>query len=73
MDSWLIFLVIEYKSSLLVAQAYSESIQTSWMEFFVKIVNGYQPLTIFEKSSILDVSLDLEFTSGECTHKKLMF
>ena len=29
--------------------------QTSKMEFFPKTVNGFKPLTIFEKSYILDV------------------
>ena len=34
---------------------YSELWQTSKMERFTKIVNGFQPLTIFSKRSILDV------------------
>ena len=32
------------------------------MENFVNIVNGFKPLTIFEKSSILDVYLGSEYT-----------
>ena len=34
------------------AEAYSESCQTSKMEYFVKILNSYKPLTIFVKHSI---------------------
>ena len=30
----------------------------------MKIVNGYEPLTIFVKSSILDVCQNSEYTSG---------
>ena len=37
--------------------------QTSRMELFAKIVEGFQPLTIFAKSSILDVLLDCEDAS----------
>ena len=36
-------------------EAYPEPSQTSKMELFVKIVKGGNLLTIFEKSSILDV------------------
>ena len=36
---------------------------TSKMEHFAKIVNGFQPLTIFAKSFILDVRLGSKFTS----------
>ena len=36
-------------------QAYSEPCCTSKMELFVKIVNGFEPLPISRKSSILDV------------------
>ena len=34
---------------------YSELSKTSKMHFFAKIVNGFQPLTIFTKSSNLDL------------------
>ena len=34
------------------------------MEIFAKIVNGFQPLTIFAKSSILDVLQGSEYASG---------
>ena len=34
------------------------------MELFAKIVNGFQPFTIFAKVYILDVQLGLEYTSG---------
>ena len=35
-------------------EAYSESCQTSKMECFAKIVNGYKLLTVFAKHSISD-------------------
>ena len=38
-----------------ISEEYSESCQTSKMELFAKILNGFQLLTIFAKSSILDV------------------
>ena len=41
--------------SYLVLEAYLEPNKTSKMELFVIIVNGLQPLTIFEKSFMLDV------------------
>ena len=34
---------------------YSEPYETSKMELFAKIVNGFQLFTIFAKSSILDI------------------
>ena len=37
-----------------VTKAYSEYSQISKMELFTKIVNGFQPLTIFAKRYILD-------------------
>ena len=45
------------------SEAYSEPCQTSKMEVFTKIVNGLSFLTIFTKSSILDVLQDSEFGS----------
>ena len=41
--------------SLCIAYAYSEPCLTSKMKHFEKIVKGLKPLTIFEKSSFLDV------------------
>ena len=38
------------------AESYEGLYQTSKMKLFTKIVNSYKPLTIFQKSSILDVS-----------------
>ena len=35
--------------------AYSESCQTSKLDRYAKIVNGYNPLTIFGNRSILDI------------------
>ena len=37
------------------SEVYSEPSQTSKMKCFVKIANGFQSLTVFAKSSILDV------------------
>ena len=42
-------------------QTYSEPFYTSKMELFVKKVNGFQPLPIFGKSSILDVLRGSEY------------
>ena len=43
------------------SKAYLELSQTSKMEFFAKIVHGFQPLIIFAKSCILDVWLGSEY------------
>ena len=43
------------------SEAYSEPYQLSKMERFAKIINGFQPLTIFAKQSILDVWQDSEY------------
>ena len=45
---------IEERSTAL-AEAYSDICQTSTMELFENALNGFWPLTIFVKSSILDV------------------
>ena len=42
-------------------EAYSEPSRTFTMKFFAKIVNGFQALTIFGKSSILGVHLGSEY------------
>ena len=36
------------------SKSYSVHNQTSKMELFAKVVNSFQPLTIFAKNSILD-------------------
>ena len=46
-----------------LTKVYSEPCQTSEIIFFVKIVNGFQPLTIFAKRSILNVSSGFEYAS----------
>ena len=38
----------------MITEVYSEPCQTSKMKRVVKIVNAFQPLTIFTKGSILD-------------------
>ena len=43
---------------MICSDVYSEPSQRSKMEPFIKINNGFQPLTILAKSSILDVWLD---------------
>ena len=45
----------------------SEQGQTSKMEYFAKVVNGWKPLTISLKSSILDVWQDSKYASGHYT------
>ena len=49
------------------AEAYLKSCQTSRMELLVKIVNGWKPLSIFAKSSILDVWHGFEYASNKFT------
>ena len=46
-----------------ITEVYSESSQTSTMDLFAKIFKGFQLLTIFIKTSILDIRLDFEYTS----------
>ena len=48
--------------------AFSESCETFTMESFMKIVNSWKPLTIFAKSSILDVWLMSECASINSKH-----
>ena len=45
------------------AEVYPEPGQTSMIEPFAKIVKGFQLLTIFIKSSILDIRLGFEYAS----------
>ena len=45
------------------SEAYPESCETSEMELFTKIVNGFSFLIIFTKSFIIDVWQDSEFVS----------
>ena len=42
-----------------MSEAYSEPSQTSEMELFTKIVNGFKPLIICIKSSFLEIFLEL--------------
>ena len=44
---------------LMQLQTFSEPSGTSKMELFAKIINGYKPLTISAKSSILEVRVSL--------------
>ena len=48
-----------------MSEAYLEPLQTSKMKkLFAKIVNGFKPLTVFAKSSILDVCNGSKYASG---------
>ena len=42
---------------LITPEAYSKPRRTSKIEIFAQIIKGWKPLTIFERSSILDVRL----------------
>ena len=59
----LIFLFLTLSKWLPIAEAYAEPCKTSKMEFSAKIVNGIQPLTIFAKSSVLEVWQGSEYDS----------
>ena len=50
-------------------EAYWEPCYTSKMELFSEIVNGFQPLTISTKSSVLDVWQGSEYVSGNIQRK----
>ena len=52
------------KKNQLNLETYSEPSQTSEMEIFAITVNHFKPLTIFGKSSILDVWLGSEYASA---------
>ena len=38
-----------------LSEAYSETIQKSKMELYAKMLDGFKPITIFTKYSILDL------------------
>ena len=54
------------------SEAYPEQSQTSKMELFVKIVKSWNLLTIFKKSSILDVRLCSEYASEFSSKQKTL-
>ena len=43
---------------MIESEAYSDFCQTSKMESFVKIVNGYKKITIFNRNSVLEILTD---------------
>ena len=43
------------------SEAYSKPCQSSKNELFAKIINSFQPFTIFEKTSILDIQQGFEY------------
>ena len=49
--------------SLIHAEAYSKPSGPYKMEIFAKIAHGFQPLTIFAKTSLLDVRMSSEYVS----------
>ena len=53
-----------------IPEAYSDFSPTSKMELFAQIVDGFQLLTIFAKSSILAVLLGSEYASGHSLSDK---
>ena len=56
-----------------ISEAYSQPSQTSEMALFAKIINDFQPLTIFTESTILDVQLVSEYVSGSLSQYVLRF
>ena len=48
-----------------LAEAYSESYQTSKIELFAKTVKGFHSLTSLAKSSVLDVRINLRLKGSE--------
>ena len=48
-----------------MTETYSESCQTSKMELLAKMVDGFQQLTFFEKSSTLNVGQGSEDPSDD--------
>ena len=46
--------------------------QTSKTECLVKIVNGFYPLTIFAKRSIIDIWMSSEYASDICVFRTLI-
>ena len=57
-----IIIIIQYP------EAYSEPTQTSKMKPFVKIVNGFVSLTIFSKSSVLNLRLCSKYAPVRTCH-----
>ena len=53
------------------SEAYSEQCQTSKMEDFEKIVEGFELLTIFAKCSILNVWQGSDYVSAADNHLSL--
>lgn len=48
----------------MITEQHSEFSQTSKMELFAKIFNGFESLTIFKENSILDILLGSEYVSS---------
>ena len=51
---------------MIESQAYSEPCQTSKVEPFAKIVNGFKKITIFKRNSVSEIFdvLDFEYASA---------
>ena len=54
---------------MMILRGGSRAAATSKMEHFVIIVNGFQPLTIITKRSILDVAAALDTNSQNVSNK----
>ena len=52
-------------------EVYSEPGQTSKMDRFAKIFNGFQPITIFAKRSNLDLWQGSEFTPDSVAKRNI--
>ena len=57
---------------VILTKAYLEPCQTSQMELFLKIVGGFQLLSVFTKSSILTNSLPVHPFSTSWKHQKTL-
>ena len=62
----MIFCIFEFCLIRIIrtAEVYSKPTQTSTMELLAKLVLGFQLLTIFIKSSTLDIPLGIEYASN---------
>ena len=58
------FLLFGDESARQISETYLESMQTSKVELFTKRVNGFKWLTVFAKTSILDICSGSKHASG---------
>ena len=60
--------VVKLRFAMVDKQKRTQSCQTSKMESFAKIINGFQSLYIFAKSYILDVLQDSNYAFNPFMH-----